>query len=103
MPTPVKGTRGRGKGHRAPEFYPIEWVKWIDAHSPAWGWNSVEEVDFERCLECQTVGFLVHEAEDRISIAACIGLDNAGAAVDIVDLVMTIPKSAIVKRVRLKI
>lgn len=92
-------TRGRGKGLNP---YPVEWVRWVDSHSPEWGWTEISEARFDHSLECQSVGFLVNEAKDRITLALCVGLNETGDEAETIDLLITIPKSSITKRTRLK-
>lgn len=71
----------------------VEIVDWIDASSvDAW-----EPANAPRKPQkCRTVGFLVHEDEDCISLASSLGFHDGHT--DDCCLTMTIPKVAIQQR-----
>jgi hypothetical protein len=80
----------------------MEFVRWIDSASITEGWVQVGEVDLNFELECQTVGFVMDEKKDRITLCLNVGLDDNRVATT-VDGTITIPKVAIISRQRLEV
>lgn len=54
---------------KKPEIY---WVSWVDANAEA-GWGDPKHLDLSHC---ESVGFLVKETEEYLSLAAAIGLNE---------------------------
>ncbi len=71
----------------------IEVIHWVDSNMTS-RWDSKETYlsYSENSMECRSVGFVVHESKDRVSIL------QSESAMSFADMV-TIPKSAILKRV----
>lgn len=73
-----------------------ELVRWIDSIRYADGWQSLDHYvrESERSLECETVGFVIHEREDSIMVAQSRMTDADGAVTEVI----RIPTIAILHR-----
>ena len=68
------------------------YVLWIDSCSPSdSSWHKASELSLSP-LKCDTLGWLVHEDKQSISVASCV-MEN-GALYGVI----TIPKCSILKR-----
>lgn len=76
--------------------YPLVWVEWIDAGSWA-HWSSPR--DIPRAPRAKTLGFLVREDKESISVAASIGETGDGSWD--ANAVMVIPLGCITARYEL--
>lgn len=73
--------------------YKIIYVEWVDS-SHNTGWQTAEAaLKEDHLLDCKTVGFLIKETDDHLTVAQSSAVDP-----DQVDGVLTIPKVAITKR-----
>lgn len=70
-------------------------VEWVDSGAGG-GWQFIANID-RQSLKCITVGFLLFDDDESISVASSIGLDSAGMA-NQAEGPITIPKVAIVRR-----
>ena len=70
--------------------YKLVQVLWIDSESSP-DWTELKSVIQDDTLECVSVGFLLADKEDRIILAASLGLGRD----EIVASHVTIPKVAI--------
>lgn len=76
--------------------YRIEYVEWIDPHSCDEGtWMEIKDVK-KTLAKCRSVGWVILEDEDSITLA------NHLSNNDMVDGLLTIPKSLITKRKSIK-
>lgn len=75
--------------------YKIEFIEWVDSFGCSSGWAPVEAID--TCLVCQTVGFVVSENKEVISIANSIAYETEHTT-EQSNGVMTIPKVSIKNR-----
>jgi hypothetical protein len=74
-------------------------VEWEDSSSTSRVWNQGEYLAKQTNQRCVSIGFLVHEDESCVVIAGHMGIDECpDFAGD-----MRIPKSAIIKRKRVKL
>jgi len=74
-------------------------IDWIDSASEH-GWLSTQEIkELEGVAKCQTVGYLVKETKELISIAQNRSTDNTHYPFG---EIITIPKVAVIKRRELK-
>lgn len=71
----------------------IIYFEWIDAVASS-GWESVEKK--HQCDRCKTVGFLIAEDKNEITVAAAISDKECNSRI-------TVPKKWITKRKELKI
>lgn len=78
----------------------LELVRWIDSIRHPDGWQSLEHYkrESERSLECETVGFVIHEREDSVMLAQSRMIGEGGAVTEVVQ----IPLGAIRERVILR-
>lgn len=76
--------------------YPLVHIQWVDSTSTS-GWGTGVELNANMTVE--TVGLLLHEARDRVVVAAHIGYHNDGP--HSFHSQMTIPRVAITKMRRL--
>mgnify|MGYP000676822312 CR=1 FL=1 len=78
---------------------PIAYVEWVDsAKFSTRVWNDAEDVSKAKLAVCRSVGYVIHEDKESITIAAHAGYDFRDVSGD-----MKIPKAAITKRRRVKI
>lgn len=68
----------------------IEWIRWLDSDRGG-GWQSPE--DISRCLDIESIGYLV--GEDECSVTLTTSVDQANG--NVIDPI-TIPKCAITDR-----
>jgi hypothetical protein len=95
------GKTPAGKG--AKTYYEVLFVRWIDSCEAANGWHQIDDIKFDVNLECQTIGFLLDDRKDRITLAGSVGLNAEGDGAETADLGITIPKSAIIEMKKVKI
>lgn len=70
--------------------YPLVWIDWLDSTGGG-GWRSIEGLG-RAMLECRSVGFLVHEDDESVTVSASLAsLGNA-------DEPIRIPKVSITGR-----
>lgn len=72
----------------------VEWVDSCQSHN----WQAVEELKSQRSLHCFSVGWIVAENKDSITLAANISEKNHPTAFYQCCGVMTIPQKAIVQK-----
>lgn len=70
-------------------------IEWVDS-SHGGGWQFMADLDAEP-QHCYTVGYLVRETDDAVTVATSVGVGNDGLVSQVCDC-MTIPKSVIEKR-----
>jgi len=76
-------------------LYLVEIIKWVDSQSVTnWAPKASYEDSYTDDLTVTSVGFVVHESEDRVMI-----LQNNGA--ESWNMMMCIPKVCIVERINL--
>lgn len=66
-------------------------VSWVDSSYAAAGWHmkdDVEELVKEAVEQCESIGFVIHETDEALTLALSIATHQYGA-------MMTIPKLAI--------
>lgn len=78
--------------------YPIEQIEWLDSFGCTSGWSAIQPI--ETCLICHSVGYVISENENAISLANSIALET-DHTVEQANGVMTIPKVAIISRIEL--
>ncbi len=72
-------------------------VDWDDAaHTD--GWRHVERIAKDTPIRCRTVGFVMSETADKLTLAQSLSLENSTGSE-----AMTIPKSLIRRRRRLRL
>lgn len=76
----------------------LEAIEWIDSHSPSGGWHPWDEIDL-RVLTLYSVGWVMHETKKVVTVVAHRSFDSPPSNVE---GVITIPKAAIVSRVKLE-
>lgn len=72
--------------------WPLVRVTWVDSHGPH-GWTYLKDAVAPHDLTCESVGWLIDDGEDRITIASSVSApaaDNPAC-----DGILTIPKCAI--------
>lgn len=67
-------------------------ICWLDSRQPNPSWQYIEDIKGQS-VECQTMGFIVHEDDKIIMIAQNLGDDGEQASG-----VITIPKACITNR-----
>ena len=86
--------RNQGRNHntRMIPTYPLERITWLDSNGRS-RWDTIESYKewAHSDLTCVTVGFVIFDGEDRVSVVQNLTAASA-------DNGMTIPKCAIVKR-----
>lgn len=76
------------------ERWPLVRIRWLDSHG--WhGWNSLSAVKEQHSLECMSVGWMVIDEADRVTLVAHI--QGADADNPQCDGHMTIPRPAIIE------
>ena len=72
-------------------------IDWVDSHSSR-GWQQIEDIGEARGgLHCSSVGWLLAEGKETVTIAAHLGLSNDRRTVTQGHSDMTIPRVAITK------
>lgn len=75
---------------------PIIHLKWLDAaHCDGTGWKSLEDY-VPTGIVCETVGFLIHEDEETITLATSIDIEGGNFASEFL-----VPKVCIKERKQL--
>jgi hypothetical protein len=84
--------------HAEPVYPPLLIVEWVDATNIAHWTDLADIAEFanDGAFICRNVGYLVHEDEDCVVLAARIALVGAGA--EQVGLYERIPKGIILNR-----
>ena len=49
-------------------------VKWEDTSSVV-GWHSMDTIKSQKCASCESIGYLIHKAKDRVVLSGMVG-DN---------------------------
>ena len=70
-----------------------EWIEWIDASGRGGGWQHTSDVRLQKVSHIHTIGFVLREDEGCVVIGQSLDMSH-----DHADHVMTIPKTAILKR-----
>lgn len=70
-------------------------IDWIDSCFGPAGWGEKEDFENVTLVECTTVGFIVQETKEHITIASTVNEDQVSS-------VVTIPKSCIERQKQLK-
>lgn len=66
-------------------------IHWVDSSSRRGVWNPLEDLQINNdLLECVSVGFLVHESQDSVTLVSHLTAQQGGGD-------MTIPKVAVTK------
>jgi hypothetical protein len=76
-------------------IWPLVRVTWLDSSGPS-GWNRLKSVIGPFDLTCESVGWLMEDTPDRVTLCAHVAISDPDNP--IVDGVMTIPKCAIKRR-----
>lgn len=71
----------------------ILWVEWVDAVSCA-GWTDIEDYQGRNLDLCESVGFLVHEDEQSLTLAAARSAEQVNATI-------AIPKACVLRTKRM--
>jgi hypothetical protein len=79
-----------------------EFVEWVDSCANSDAWISREDVEFT-VKRCHSVGFVVDDSEDALTLAGSYGTEADGTTTDQLGMVITIPKVAIVARFRVPV
>lgn len=79
--------------------YQIIKIDWVDSYGHTSRWEATEDFKPDKLI-CTTVGFLLHENENSISLSASYAPETENT-VEQVNGIMTIPKSAIVASTKL--
>lgn len=82
---------------RSQEIRKILCVDWDDASSRE-GWEHVNDLASAKPVRCRTIGFVMNETKGRLVLAQNLSLEHLSGSE-----IMTIPKSLIKKRRRLKL
>lgn len=78
--------------------YSIEYIEWDDAGSPRMGWISTDYAkEFCRTLLIRSCGFLIKETKDHVLLTSHFNEEG-----EYVHTPMSIPKSRILKRKRIR-
>lgn len=72
-------------------------VIWDDSTQPVSRWRWVEDIEPEQPVRCYTVGFILHDTPDALTLAMSIGRDDGEN--EQASGVTTIPKSCIRSRI----
>lgn len=73
--------------------FPIVWIEWHDATSPT-GWQTMAEAQALAPEHVITVGFLISQNKDKVTIAASLSGNECGE-------IIVIPKSWVTQMRRL--
>lgn len=74
--------------------YKIKKIKWLDSYGCTNRWKEIENITEK--LICETVGFVISETSDLISLANSIAYET-DETVEQANGIMTIPKVSIVE------
>jgi hypothetical protein len=75
--------------------YNVEYVKWMDSYGCSSNWAPISKID--TIMQCETVGFVISETDELISLANSIGYETE-LTHEQANGVMTIPKVCITYR-----
>lgn len=78
--------------------YKIKKIKWLDSYGCTNSWRKIENITEK--LFCETVGFVVSETDELISLANSIAFETE-ETVEQANGVMTIPKVSIIEEVEI--
>jgi len=88
---------------QAPGSLPLLWIAWVDSDRAGRNWTSIKEFT-PAPTECISVGFLIHEDDDTITVSGNVGLglleregEEGTLPISFVHGI-TIPKCSILKR-----
>jgi hypothetical protein len=79
-----------------------EFVEWVDSCANTEAWISREDAEFT-IKRCHSVGFVVDDSEDTLTLAGSYGTEADGATTDQIGMVITIPKVSITRRFRVPV
>jgi len=71
-------------------------VSWIDSRGSRDRWVELEEIKKETICQCESIGFLVHEDNEKVVVMPHYGHDPKQGCGD-----MTIPKVSIIEIIEL--
>lgn len=74
--------------------WPLVRVTWVDSYGPH-GWCYLKDATEERVLTIESIGWLVQDTSERITIAAHVQVLGIAGGNPSVDGVITIPREAI--------
>lgn len=77
-----------------PAEHPIVAIRWLDSHSPGPVWTTIDELDdaWAAGLTCITIGMLVRETTDAVTVATSVTLAKSPQAQGVI----CIPRGAII-------
>ena len=77
------------------DTFDLVYIEWVDSCTPQPGWKRFEEWSFD-VVYCQSVGWIVEQGDDYITLSGTIGRDKGfDSAIEQGECIITIPKSAI--------
>ncbi|WP_158728728.1 MULTISPECIES: hypothetical protein [unclassified Flavobacterium] len=79
-------------------MYKIKKIKWLDSYGCTNRWAKIESIAEK--LICETVGFVISETDELISLANSIAYETE-ETVEQANGVMTIPKVSIIEEVEI--
>lgn len=74
--------------------WPLVRVSWVDSYGPR-GWSYLRPVIEKHDMTIESIGWLIQDEPDRITLAAHIQMSGIADGNPSVDGVMTIPRQAI--------
>lgn len=51
--------------------FPLVKIDWVDASQKS-GWHNKEDIDFERPMDIMTVGYIIHQNDEKVTVAASL-------------------------------
>ncbi len=75
--------------------YKIELIEWVDSFGCSSGWSEIQQIN--TYLKCITIGFVVSETDNTVSLANSIALETDDTK-EQANGIMTIPLVCILKR-----
>lgn len=79
-------------------IYKIKKIKWLDSYGCTNHWQKIENITEK--LICETVGFVVSETDELISLANSIAYET-DETIEQANGIMTIPKVSIIEEVEI--
>ena len=80
--------------------YQIEYIEWVDSTEHSGGWREVPPDSYVDDIEMQSAGFVVSETERTVTITQAVSNYKSPNVQQTVNSPFVIPKSAILKRVK---
>jgi hypothetical protein len=74
--------------------WPLVRVSWVDSYGPR-GWCYMRDALEERTLAIESIGWLIQDTDERVTIAAHVQTLGVADGDPSMDGIMTIPKCAI--------